>query len=153
MEYAYQTDYGENPDNYSAPYYLLEGALTTAGITGKLGYEVLGGGSVQAFQTPLATLHAFQGWADSFLSTPAAGIEDIYISIASMVRGVNISLVHHQFNPEAGGPAYGSEWDLLVKKPIAKRYSIMLKYANYDARSFGADTEKAWLMLSANFGN
>ena len=152
-EYAYQTDYGENPNNYNAPYYLLEGALTTAGITGKLGYEVLGGGSVQASQTPLATLHAFQGWADRFLATPAAGIEDLYISIGTKVRGVNISLIHHQFNPEAGGPAYGSEWDLLIKKPFAKRYSLMLKYANYNARSFGADTEKAWLMLSANFGN
>ena len=153
VEYAYQTDYGENPDNYDAPYYLLEGALTTAGVTGKLGYEVLGGGSLQAFQTPLATLHAFQGWADRFLSTPAGGIEDIYISVASKVRGVNISLIHHQFNPEAGGPAYGSEWDLLIKKPFAERYSLILKYANYDARSFGVDTEKAWLMLSANFGN
>ncbi|MCH8134923.1 MAG: alginate export family protein, partial [Proteobacteria bacterium] len=63
IEYADQADYGDNPNDYSADYVLLEGALTMGGITAKLGYEVLGGGAVQAFQTPLATLHAFQGWA------------------------------------------------------------------------------------------
>ena len=47
MEYAHQNDYGDNPNNYNADYILLEGALTTGGITGKLGYEILGGGSVQ----------------------------------------------------------------------------------------------------------
>jgi len=70
MEYAHQKNYGANPNNYSADYFLLEGALTTVGITGNLGYEVLEGNSFQAFQTPLATLHAFQGWADKFLATP-----------------------------------------------------------------------------------
>jgi len=153
MEYAHQKNYGDNPNNYSADYFLLEGALTTAGITGKLGYEVLEGNSVQAFQTPLATLHAFQGWADKFLATPSDGIEDFYFSIATKIRGANISLIYHRFNPEAGGPDYGSEWDLMIKKPIAKRYSIVFKYANYDARSFATDTEKLWIMFTAKFGN
>ena len=153
MEYAHQNNYGDNPNNYSADYYLLEGALTTAGITGKLGYEVLEGDSVQAFQTPLATLHAFQGWADKFLATPSDGIEDLYLSIATKIRGANISLIYHRFNPEAGGPDYGSEWDLMIKKPFAERYSIVLKYADYDARSFATDTEKLWIMVIANFGN
>ncbi len=106
---------GDNPNNYSADYYLLEGALTTAGITGKLGYELLEGNSVQAFQTPLGTLHAFQGWADKFLATPSDGIEDLYFSFATKIRGTNVSLIYHRFNPEAGGPDYGSEWDLMRK--------------------------------------
>jgi len=153
MEYAHQNNYGENPNNYSADYFLLEGALTTAGITAKLGYEVLEGDSVQAFQTPLATLHAFQGWADKFLATPADGIEDLYLSIATTIRGANISLIYHRFNPEAGGPNYGSEWDLIIKKPFAERYSIVLKYADYDARSFATDTKKLWVMFTGKFGN
>ncbi len=153
MEYAHQNDYGGNPNNYSADYVLLEGALTMGGITGKLGYEILEGGSVQAFQTPLATLHAFQGWADKFLTTPVDGIEDLYFSIGTKVHGANVSLVYHRFSPELGGPDYGSEWDLVIKKPFAKRYALVFKYANYNARSFGADTEKAWIMLTANFGN
>ena len=153
MEYAHQENYGDNPNNYSADYFLLEGTLTTAGVTGKLGYEVLEGDSVQAFQTPLGTLHAFQGWADKFLATPSDGIEDLYFSIATKIRGANISLIYHRFNPEAGGPDYGSEWDLMIKKPFAERYSMVLKYANYDARSFATDTEKLWIMFSAKFGN
>ena len=153
MEYAHQKNYGDNPNNYSADYFLLEGALTTAGITGKLGYEVLEGNSVQAFQTPLGTLHAFQGWADKFLATPSDGIEDLYFSIATKVRGANISLIYHRFNPEANGPNYGSEWDLMIRKPFAERYSFVFKYANYDARSFAADTEKLWIMFAARFGD
>jgi len=153
VEYAHQQNYGDNPNNYSADYYLLEGALTAAGITGKLGYEVLEGNSVQAFQTPLATLHAFQGWADKFLATPFDGIEDFYFSIATKIRGANISVIYHRFNPENGDPDYGSEWDLIIKKPLAERYSIVLKYADYDARSFATDTEKLWIMFTAKFGN
>ena len=153
VEYAHQQDYGDNPNNYSADYILLEGALTIASITGKLGYELLEGDSVQAFQTPLATLHAFQGWADKFLATPSDGIEDLYFSIATKIRGTNISLIYHRFNPEADGPDYGSEWDLLIRKPIADRYSLVFKYADYDARSFSTDTEKLWIMITAKFGN
>jgi alginate export protein len=152
VEYARQQDYGDNPNDYSTDYFLLEGALVTAGITGKLGYEVLGADSVQAFQTPLATLHAFQGWADKFLSTPIGGIEDLYALLGAKILGANFSLIYHRFNPEAVGPSYGSEWDLVIRKPIDKRYSVVLKYANYDARSYASDTEKLWVMLSANFG-
>ena len=153
VEYARQTNYGDNPDKYNANYYLLEGTLTTAGVTGKLGYEVLGGNSVQAFQTPLSTLHAFQGWADKFLVTPADGIEDFYLSLGTKIRGANIALVYHRFRPEAGGPVYGSEWDLVIKRPIAKRYSIVVKYADYNARNFSTDTRKLWFMVIARFSN
>ena len=37
----------------------------------KLGYEELGSNAgLYGLQTPLATLHAFNGWADKFLVTP-----------------------------------------------------------------------------------
>ena len=153
VEYAHQQNYGDNPNNYSADYFLLEGTLTAAGITGKLGYEVLEGNSVQAFQTPLGTLHAFQGWSDKFLATPADGIEDFYFSITTKIRGANVSLIYHRFNPESGGPDYGREWNLMIDRRFTERYSIVLKYANYDARSFATDTEKLWIMATAKFGN
>ena len=153
LEYAHQKNYGDNPNNYSVDYFLLEGALTTTGITARLGYEVLEGNSIQAFQTPLATLHAFQGWADKFLATPSGGIEDLYFSLATKIRGANISLIYHRFNPEAGGLKYGSEWDLMIKKPFANRYTLVFKYADYDAHSFATDTKKLWIMFTAGFGN
>ena len=153
MEYAQQNSYGDNPNNYSSAYYLLEGTLTIVGVTGKLGYEVLQGGSVQAFQTPLATLHAFQGWADKFLATPTGGIENLYFSVAKKFRGTSFSVIYHRFNPEVRGPSYGSEWNLVIKRPFAERYSIILKYADYNAHSFATDTEKLWVMATAKFGN
>jgi hypothetical protein len=75
------------------------------------------------------------------------------MAVATKVRGANVSLIYHQFSPETGGPDYGSEWDLMIKKQLASRYSIVLKYANYDARSFATDTEKLWIMFTAKFGN
>ncbi len=153
FEYAHQMNYGDNPNNYNANYFLLEGALTTGGITGKLGYEVLEGDPTQAFQTPLATLHAFQGWADKFVATPSVGIEDLYFSIATQIHGANTSVVYHRFEPEIGGPILGSELDVSVKRPFADHYSIEFKYANYNARGFSVDTEKLWILFTAEFGN
>ena len=153
MEYSHQENYGGNPNDYNADYYLLEGELTVVGITGTLGYEVLEGNSVQSFQMPLATLHAFQGWADKFLITPVDGIEDLYLSLAAKIRDTNISLIYHRFNPEAGGPDYDCEWNLVIRKSFAESYSIVLTYANYDAHSFATDTEKLWIMATARFGN
>ena len=83
-EYATQSDYADNPADYSTDYYALEGGIAAAGLTAKVGYEVLGSDNngTASFKTPLATLHKFNGWADKFLVTPAAGLEDLYASLA-----------------------------------------------------------------------
>ena len=64
------------PTTTTQTIYLVEAAANHGSFGLKAGYEVLGGADVpnHAFQTPLATLHAFQGWADKFLTTPAAGV-------------------------------------------------------------------------------
>jgi len=54
------------------------GGALLAGLTGLVGYEVLEGNGAIGFATPLATLHAFNGWADMFLTTPANGLKDLY---------------------------------------------------------------------------
>lgn len=69
LEYARQQDYADNPQELSSEYYLAELGYALKGATLKAGVEVLGGDSGpgnRAFQTPLATKHAFQGWADTF---------------------------------------------------------------------------------------
>ncbi|MGE0409538.1 MAG: hypothetical protein AB7P23_09795, partial [Amphiplicatus sp.] len=78
--YAAQSDYGAQPLSYDADYNMVEGGLAKNGFSLGAGYEVLTGNGAIGFQTPLATLHAFQGWADVFLTTPPNGIEDIYVS-------------------------------------------------------------------------
>jgi hypothetical protein len=154
LEYADQEDYGDNPISYSAGYYLVELGLSTPMGTVKGGIETLEGDSGkagQAFNTPLATLHKFQGWADKFLSTPGAGIDDTYISLGGPVLGTNVALVYHQFDANSGSAEYGSELDFSVAKKINSNFSVLLKYASYDADDFSTDTDKIWLMLTATF--
>ncbi|MBL4596764.1 MAG: hypothetical protein JKX99_09330, partial [Robiginitomaculum sp.] len=66
-EYATQSDYSSNPTNFNVDYFHIAGGLSAAGFTAKLGFETLGTDNGNfAFQTPFATLHKFNGWADIF---------------------------------------------------------------------------------------
>lgn len=61
--YARQMDVGQNPVSYEADYMLGELGLAARGFTLTGGYEKLGADSAagRSFQTPLATLHKFNG--------------------------------------------------------------------------------------------
>ena len=151
-------------------YYHLAPALKWKTLTLQIGLESLEGNGTNAFQTPLATGHAFNGWADKFLTTPANGLEDLYAKVAYVVKGQNNLLdntklvaVYHQFDAENGGASYGDELDLLIERPIntanlpgIKTASIALKYADYKADDLSAfagnlDTQKWWLSTQLNF--
>lgn len=151
--YATQSDFADNPNDYDADYYLVEGGAGFGKFGVKAGYEVLGGDTQpnRAFQTPLATLHAFQGWADKFLTTPAAGIEDLYLGGSATVGAWTFNLVWHDFQAEATDADYGDEWNLSAAWKIGKRYEVLAKYADYNADGFATDTTKAWLQFSAAF--
>ncbi len=157
-EFANQSDNASNPNNYSANYLHLSAGLSANGLTGKIGFEKLGSdnnGTV-AFQTPLATLHKFNGWADKFLSTPGGGLEDFYGSLSYKVqtdgpmKGLKFDAIYHDFSAATGG-SYGNEVDLQVSKKISKHYYAGLKFANYNAKGFATDTQKIWFTLGANF--
>lgn len=150
-EYATQSDHADNPRNFNVDYYLVEGGIETKPVTLKLGYEVLDGNGTTSFQTPLATLHAMNGWADQFLSTPANGLKDAYVTAATTVAGVKLAATYHDFRAERSSMRYGEEWDVVVTKAIDKNYSIGLKYASYQADKFSVDTDKVWLWLDARF--
>ncbi|HWV11721.1 MAG TPA: alginate export family protein, partial [Sphingobium sp.] len=96
--YARQSDYQKNPVDYKADYVAGELALDVASFRLIGGYELLGsdGGATGiaggfAFQTPFATLHKFNGWADKFLTTPATGIQDYCGGIAYSVPKIGKS--------------------------------------------------------------
>jgi len=148
--YAAQDDMGANPVDYSADYINAQVGLGFSGFTVTAGYEELGSdGGVAAFQTPLATLHAFNGWADLFLTTPANGLRDYYGGISktfavAALPGLRFDLVYHEFDSDFGGVEYGSEWDASLGFRLGP-VSLMAKYANYQASGFAVDTEKFWL--------
>lgn len=146
-EYATQDqNNGSKPD-----YYVLEGGVSVSGVTAKLGYEVLEGDGTNGFNTPLATKHKFQGWADKFLGTPAAGIEDLYLSVGTKVAGVKLLAVYHDFESESTSADLGSEFGFVVAKKFGKNYGLSLKYADYEAGDTGVDTDKLWLTATAKF--
>jgi len=158
LEYAQQRDAGDNLARIDAAYSLIELGLKGSAAGVVVGREVLSGErgaftttTNPAFQTPLATLHKWQGWADKFLTTPSAGIEDSYVGLNGSIAGFNGQAVWHDFQAEATGLDYGTELDLSVSKKFAKRYELLIKYADYSADGLFTDTRKFWLQFGAAF--
>ena len=155
-EYARQHDYGNNPRSFGLDYVLLEPGLSVGTFSVKSGYERLEGNGTVALQTPLATLHAFNGWADKFLTTPANGLRDIYVDAGwkaakGPLKGLALRLAWHDFNSTVGALNYGQEWNAQASYPVGKHVTLLAKFARYDARVFATDTTKAWFSIEAKF--
>jgi hypothetical protein len=156
-EFAQQEDYKDNPNTYEADYYLLEAKLNVSDFSFIGGYEVLGGDDESGYQTPLATLHKFQGWADQFLATPAGGIEDAYLGATAKAFGATWKVFYHDFSVESGSGDYGQELDAAALWKIGKYYSVLLKLAAYEADNSNTigvgsvDVTKAWVQLQASW--
>ncbi len=104
------------------------------------------------FSTPLATLHAFQGWADKFLATPAAGIEDTYVRFNYPLgkRGPFTSLaavaVFHDYDADFGSAHFGEELNVQFVART-ERMAFTAKLADYRADGLFTDTEKALALV------
>ncbi len=148
-EFANQKDYGANNLKVDLAYYSVEPSFSFGNWTLKAQYEFKEGNSVRAFQFPLGTNHAFDGWADKFLTTPANGLIDTNFSIAykiaskeALLNGMKFSLIYHDFNSDIGSIDYGSEWNALVEQNLGKNVSVGVKYARYEAKGLYTDTTK-----------
>jgi hypothetical protein len=150
-EYAQQRDHDVNPRNFTLDYTLAEGGVAFGPASARLGWERLEGNGVSAVQTPLATLHAFNGWADKFLTTPANGLRDIYVDLGyrltakGPLKGTGFRIAWHDFRSTLGNVHYGREWDASATFPVHKYVTIVTKVARYDADAFATDTLKTWL--------
>lgn len=151
-EVARQSGYRNNPASYRANYWLLEPSWSVHGITARLGWEHLGGNGVHALQTPLATLHAFNGWDDQFLATPPGGLDDRYVALSGkfagggVVRQLNWNVGYHDYHADTGG-RYGSEWDAALGFPLGGGVTALVKLADYRANGFGHNDSKIWFQL------
>jgi Alginate export len=151
--YARQKDYKANPLNYSADYIAAEGVLAAGDLSLTAGYELLGSGGTRGFQTPMATLHKFNGWADVFLTTPNGGLQDLYGGVAykfggvKALPGLNAAVTFHQFDSDAGSVNFGNEWDASLGFKLG-RVNLLAKYADFNAKAPGfADKRIFWLQL------
>lgn len=153
-EYATQSSESAASD-FDADYMLLEAGAVFSGITAKIGYEVLGSDDgVYGFSTPLATLHKFNGWADTFLNTPAEGLVDTYIALSGKVADGGLTLMYHSFEADEASATVddlGSEIDLSYGRSFGANYSAGIKYAAYSGDSGRVDTDKLWIWGSAKF--
>lgn len=151
-EYANQSDHANNPNAIRGlDYFHLALGGSVLNVTAKVGWEQLEGREGYGFSTPLATLHAHQGWADQFLSTPSAGIRDIYGSVSTRVMGVNLMAVYHDFDDDTGQVDYGQEYDFVAIKKWGKHYQMLTKYAYYDAQTHKTDKQVLWVQVGVSF--
>jgi len=152
-EYADQSDYADNPNSSDAWYANVELGWRFANqwvLTA--GGERLSGDGSSAFQTPLATLHKFNGHADVFAgATPPTGLDDYYVRASWPIVGMRFTVAWHDFRAEEGDADYGDELDAEINWRLDSHWQIGLKYADYQADEFAVDTRKAWLWVEANF--
>lgn len=155
--WAYQEDAAENPVDYDAHYFLVEGrgiVDDTWEVGG--GFELLGDGDGPAtFNTPLATLHAFNGWADVFLSPTAHpnGLQDVYVLAgAKLPWALQAKAFWHWFTEDSGGSQLGHEFDAQLGKKVNDHIACLVKYALFDGKAAGlADRNKVWFQIEIDF--
>ncbi len=157
-EYAHQSDFQDNPADFDADYYHINGGIkipdlgsVVKNLTAKIGYEFQGSDNGVSFKTPLGTNHAFNGWVDKFLTTPADGLTDFYGMISANIMGITAKFFYHTFDADEGSADYGDEFDAMLKYSLNKHYSVLAAYGTYDADEFATDTDKFWLQLVVNF--
>ncbi|MGC3983185.1 MAG: hypothetical protein QM808_18170 [Steroidobacteraceae bacterium] len=177
--WANQKDYGSyktsrpvGQQDFSNDYYAAEVIGTYRQYSLGAGVENLEGDGVQGFQTPLATLHKFQGWVDKFLSTPAKGINDQYLTAGITTKGikpfetVSLSVMQHKYKSTMDSLDLGEEFNIQLSAKYS-RVTGTLKYGDYhigtplqlvantgsgatlvnNAFSTLADTKKFWAQL------
>lgn len=166
--FATQQDNGGSPTGttFDLNYYALDVKGHYNAFWLGAGLEVLEGNGTRNFATPLATLHAFNGWADSFLGTSTTGtggtgLEDYYLATGYTVpvgNGVGLKGFYHWYKANdttfVTSDDLGTELDLLATYKINKYFNVVAKYANYDGGSSTAspaDTQKLWLECTFNY--
>ncbi|MEH6503818.1 MAG: hypothetical protein V7682_07970 [Cycloclasticus sp.] len=163
-EYASQSDAADNPNSIDADYLLgeLGAKMTFDGpvkmLLVKASYELQeGNGGADRFVTILGTNHAYQGWADQFLVTPGDGVKDIYLTAVAKAYGMKFVAAYHDFSSDKNSYDYGTEFNIMATKKVAKNYTLGLKYADFNADTNSLNTTtpndvtKIWAFVQAKF--
>ena len=109
-----------------------------------------------SFQTPLATLHKFQGGVDVFTQTPREGLQDSQaefrwrIGSAGHFRGVNAKVQINHFQAASSNTQFGREYGLSLGGTLNDtRLSVAV--ASYREKGFSTDADRVWLTISRRF--
>lgn len=99
-----------------------------------LGLEHLDAG----FKTPLATVHAFNGFADvtdgARLSGAHNGLTDLYIShTIPLFYGIKWTNVLHAMGDNEISDGYGWEYDSVLTKKFDDNFTVLAKFAQFES--------------------
>jgi len=150
LEIARQSDTGDNPGEIDADYAFVTLGFAGSKLTARGGWERLDGSAREGqFNTPLATLHKFNGWADKFLVTPTNVLGDLYLQLDGKLGGIAWLAAYHDFEAATGEASYGTELDVQLLYKLKCGLGLGAKAALYDADQHSTDTKK--LMLWATY--
>jgi hypothetical protein len=151
--YAHQSAYDAGSSLIDADFAQVNGKLGWKTYFIGAEYMLMGSNSkgTYAFQTPLATKHAFNGWAEIFLTTPAKGLQSVDIYAGTKLYDVNLIAKYYQFRSDYKDQSYGNEWDLSAVYPLSIHWTFGIEYANYQAHGFAADTEAGWAFVTMRY--
>lgn len=156
FEYATQRGRHNNPNKYTASYFLAQGGVRAENVTVKVGMDRQAGDAAannRAFQTPLGTKD-FNGLARVFSTTPDRGLYDLFAKVDADIFGVDAYLAFHRFQAQDGDSLrFGHEYDLRVFKQYNENIKFGFEFAKFVANTAGGflDTRKVWLTGQANF--
>jgi hypothetical protein len=162
-EYATQSDNADNPDSYRVRYWHLTPRMSWKDITAQAGFESLGGDGADAFQTPFASRHDFNGWAGMFTTTPVDGLDDRYGRLSyrldgpGLLKDTSLDAIFHDFRAERVSTHYGNEWDFQARRSfetkdfLTKEWDVTAQFASYRADKIFANTSKFWLQVGTKF--
>lgn len=160
MQFSYQLEYAQQTNEstqqqYESDYVFIELGAQFGSMQAKIGYELLGSDNgLSGFQTPLATLHKFNGWSDQFLMTPNEGLQDITFTLSGKLAGGKWLAAYHDFSADVSSEQVddlGDEINLQYVKTFGEHYKVGVKYASYSGSSGKVDTDKLWLWLNVGF--
>jgi hypothetical protein len=142
--YADQRNYhsGSTP-HFDLSYWDVNLGASWKSLAAKLDYEVLEGNGARGFTTPLATTHAFNGWADAWVAPGGNksfvdGLKDLSGALvwlpplrAPFFVHPELTAVWHDFHDERTGAALAHELDLMATASFTRQLTGLVKFADF----------------------
>jgi len=159
---ASQRPTGDVPVFDGLGYARLEGGVAhpSTGLSASVNWERLGGDGERGFSFPLATLHAWQGFTDVFLTTPPDGLHDLRLEAAwdGTVPGgelpARVAVRRHTFESVRSTPGrLGGEWNVEVRVVPQPGVTLVARMADFSTETagtpapWGSDVRKLWLSM------
>ena len=150
-EFAYQNEAGA-ANAEEALYAHVTATKTFGKQSVTLGVEHLDAG----FQTPLATVHAFNGFADVFIGQringTLAGLTDIYLSHSTPIfYGIKWTNTLHAYGDNAVSTDLGWEVNSVLSKKFDDNFSAIVEIAHFETESTFPTTTRASLGVIYTF--